>query len=134
MEGSNRRDKLKTRILDAVYDYLAGKGYENIRSVRPGKEQPEKFSVSPVEGEYRPDLTGLKDGTRDLFEIELMKEGLEEEVIEKLKAFHARADEIEGRFYLIVPAEKVREVVEMVHENNLINIGIIQINIRNDND
>lgn len=133
MESSIRRDKLKTRILDAVQDYLADKGYENIRSVRPGMEKPEQFSVHSIEGEFRPDLTGVKDGTRDLFEVELMSKGLNEGVVEKLKAFYTRADEINGRFFLIVPAEKIKEVLELVNENNLVNIGIIQINIRNEN-
>lgn len=130
MEKTLNRDDLKTRILDAVRDYLTSKGYKNFKSARPGMEKPVEVVIASSDEKIRPDLTAEKGGTRDIFEIELMFGDNEVQLSEKLKAFISKAENMGGKLYLIVPAEKFNDIVSVINDHKLTNIGIIQVNIR----
>lgn len=130
MDQAEIRENLKTRILDAMHDYLQNKGYEDIKSVRKGKEQPRKIIVQETNKVFHPDIVALKNDKRDIFLVEMHREPVKDDLIEKYRTLLTSARKYSGKFYLIVPVEHFDKTLQLINQNNLVNIGIIQVDIR----
>lgn len=131
MMNFRERDDLKTRILDAIHDYLKNKGYDEIKSVRDGMEPPRKIIEQKSNKIFRPDIVAHKDEQRDIFEIELHNKPVREDLLDKYRTFLSSAKKFSGKFYLIVPVEQFEKTLQFINQNNLVNIGIIQVDIKN---
>ncbi|MCF8230189.1 MAG: hypothetical protein K9G47_11255 [Bacteroidales bacterium] len=122
--------KIKQRILEALTDYLKGKGYKKFRSDLESMEKTNKIVSEETKKEYHPDLTARYLDGKFLFEIEIADEPDEETLVEKCRVLSEAAEKLNGKLNLVVPVETYDKILQILNANKLENIGLLQINMK----
>ncbi len=122
--------KIKKRILEALTDYLKGKGYKKFRSELESMEDTQKIISKETKKEYSPDLSAQHHEGKFLFEIEIADEPNEEELVEKCRVLSEAAEKLDGKLNLVVPVETYDKILQVLNANKLENIGLLQINMK----
>lgn len=121
---------IKQRILEALRDYLKGKGYKKFKSELEGMDEPGKVQSDENTKEYRPDMEANHNEAKFMFEIEIADNPDESDLVEKCRVLSDAAKKTNGKLNLVVPVENYDKVIQILNTNKLENIGVLQINMR----
>lgn len=121
---------IKQRILEALRDYLQGKGYKKFRSELDGMDTPGKVQSGESEKEYRPDMVANHNEAKFMFEVEIADNPDEADLVEKCRVLSEAARKTNGKLNLVVPVENYDKVIQILNTNKLEDIGVLQINMR----
>ena len=103
-------------IIETVAEYVKKKGYENIRvDLLDGYEAPSKLvrKNSDTEDVYIPDVTGVKRGRKDYFEV-VIKSDEASKLASKWQLLGTVAKMKRGELYLVVPKGHFRFASDIV--------------------
>ena len=103
-------------IIETVAEYVKKKGYEDIRvDLLDGYEAPSKLvrQNSDTEDVYIPDVTGVKRGRKDYFEV-VIKSDEASKLASKWQLLGTVARMKRGELYLVVPKGHFRFATDVV--------------------
>lgn len=122
--------KIKEGILEALRDYLKGKGYKKFKSGLQDMDDPAKVVSEESNKTYTPDMVANHQDAKFMFEIEISDSPDEQELVEKCRVLSEAAQKTNGKLNLVVPVENYDKVLQILNANKLENIGVLQINMR----
>ncbi|HSG68409.1 MAG TPA: hypothetical protein VK994_06870 [Bacteroidales bacterium] len=119
----------KKDILRSVREYLTNEGFEEIMTDLDDSKKPKKIVEEQTGNIYQPDLVALDDGSSHIFQIVHPDNliGKSDRFIRECSIFERHAAAKNGKLYLIVPIQYFEKTIGLINNNNLENIGILQI-------
>ncbi|MBU4501185.1 MAG: hypothetical protein KKA79_01220 [Nanoarchaeota archaeon] len=100
-----------------VYNHLLSKGYSDVRADLDGLSQPTRIYWEETKKGHIPDLTGNKNGTNCLFEVETEDSISDQHTEDQWNLFSANAKQHDKAFIVVVP--KTSEASAQLHLNQL---------------
>lgn len=93
------------KIISRITNWIAKRGFENIKANVEGFETPTSFSVSSDEELVTPDITAVSYGSKSYFEIATKKDKRKDvqKLVSKWKLLSTLAKHKGGQLYLFAP-------------------------------
>lgn len=113
--------ELNRDFIETVAEYVKKKGYEDIRvDILEGYEAPSKLvrKNSDTEDVYVPDVTGVKRGRKDYFEV-VIKSDEASKLASKWQLLGTVAKMKRGELYLVVPRGHFRFASDIVKKYSI---------------
>lgn len=101
------------RLVRRVVELLTDKGYQNIKSVLPDGNSPEKIVWQSTGKGYLPDVSVRTEDFR-FFTAETADSIRDEDTADKLKLFSSYAEVNDAVFYVVFPQGDVAQVREQI--------------------
>ena len=111
-------EKNEDLILNVVNNVVKERGYDDIKANADGYEVPRQFTRTRTDETITPDISAVKNGRKNFFEIAVKNEK-EQRTVSKWKLLSQLADFKGGKLFVIAPRGHYRFAQTLIDDYNI---------------